>query len=215
MVKPTDMTGETFGKLTVMERGESDRHGKAQWWCQCECGRRKLVRALNLNQGDSRSCGECGAYHQTGLDANAIRFEITVWSGARQKIASPVSWGQVIDAETRELVFRSTGPRNRNVEKNEIHACITRCMSALAAQGLIEKQNMRTHKRWCVEERVAIDVKDMGNDEAVWDAWYEVTGEPRPVVTASRAQQAQRIELPYPSISHGEMCAVLGIDPED
>lgn len=51
-----DLTGQTFGKLTVLE--ESGRiHGGARWKCQCECGRVVLCRAKNLKCGDSKTCG--------------------------------------------------------------------------------------------------------------------------------------------------------------
>lgn len=203
MVKPADLTGETYGQLTVAERGESDRHGKAQWWCICACGRRKLIRAINLKQGDSRSCGECGAYHQTGLDPTAIRFEITIWTAVEEKQKanhSPMCWGQVIDADTRMLVFRTGEPQVRSRYPGEMHPAASRCMVALAQQGLIGSENMRTFKRWCVEERVTVTIKQVGNDDAVKEAWYEVTGEQRPMPEASRAQSAQRIVLPYPDV---------------
>lgn len=35
MSKVIDMTGQTFGKLTVLNRAENDKYGKAQWLCQC------------------------------------------------------------------------------------------------------------------------------------------------------------------------------------
>ena len=35
MSKVIDMTGQTFGKLTVLNRVENDKYGKAQWLCQC------------------------------------------------------------------------------------------------------------------------------------------------------------------------------------
>lgn len=35
--KVRDLTGQTFGKLTVIERAGSDKHGNALWKCQCNC----------------------------------------------------------------------------------------------------------------------------------------------------------------------------------
>lgn len=58
-----DLTGQTFGKLTVLERCEDKEfnNGKhTQWLCQCECGRRSKVLASNLKSGNSQSCGLCG-----------------------------------------------------------------------------------------------------------------------------------------------------------
>lgn len=51
------MTGQRVGRWLVLERGESDRHGKARWMCRCDCGRSALVAASSLRSGQSRSCG--------------------------------------------------------------------------------------------------------------------------------------------------------------
>lgn len=52
-----DQTGRTFGRLTVLERGENTPTGKVRWVCRCECGRIALVWADSLRTGMSRSCG--------------------------------------------------------------------------------------------------------------------------------------------------------------
>lgn len=57
MSKVVDMTGQHFGRLVVLERGENDRFGKAQWWCQCDCGNKKLINGASLRKGLTVSCG--------------------------------------------------------------------------------------------------------------------------------------------------------------
>lgn len=58
-----DLTGQKFGKLTVVERGENyiDKDGAShiRWWCKCDCGNPKLVlkRAHDLKEGKIVSCG--------------------------------------------------------------------------------------------------------------------------------------------------------------
>ena len=195
MVKPADMQGQVFGQLTAVEQGESDASGKARWWCDCTCGKRKLVRAINLKQGRTRSCGECGAAHQTGIDPGAIRYEVKVWSGIKGATTA-YSFGEVIDAHTHALVFRTTPPIDRTITKGEIHPCATRCMTALAQQGLITTSNMRTGRRWAIEERVSIDVREMGNNESVTDEWYVVTGTMRPMPEASRQHETKLLSPP-------------------
>jgi hypothetical protein len=193
--KPADIAGETYGDLTAVEQGPSDSRGKARWFCACKCGTRKLILAVNLKQGRTRSCGECGAAHQTGIDPGAIRYEVKVWSGVKGATTG-YSFGEVIDAHTRALVFRTTPPVDRSITKGEIHPCATRCMTALAQQGLIAGSSMRTGRRWAIEERVSIDVREMGNNESVTDAWYEHTGQPGPVSGASRQQESRIIGTP-------------------
>ena len=58
MSKVIDMTGQRYGKLVVIKRGENDKHGKAQWWCQCDCGSsEKLINGAALRRGLTVSCG--------------------------------------------------------------------------------------------------------------------------------------------------------------
>ena len=53
-----DMTGQVFGKLTVLHREGSDEIGRyALWQCQCECGLMTTVQGKNLRSGHSHSCG--------------------------------------------------------------------------------------------------------------------------------------------------------------
>ena len=53
-----DITGQTFGLLTVLKRGPNADDGKIQWVCACRCGfQNALVRASHLKSGNTRSCG--------------------------------------------------------------------------------------------------------------------------------------------------------------
>lgn len=54
--KATDETGNVYGRLTVVRRGENQGL-HASWRCECECGNETLVRGSDLRKGSSRSCG--------------------------------------------------------------------------------------------------------------------------------------------------------------
>lgn len=51
-----DLTGQRFGLLTVIERGDNIR-GRPGWICKCDCGNVKLISSVNLRNGTTRSCG--------------------------------------------------------------------------------------------------------------------------------------------------------------
>lgn len=51
-----DLTGQKFGKLTVLKQGPYYQR-QVQWWCQCECGATTLVRTCYLINGHTTSCG--------------------------------------------------------------------------------------------------------------------------------------------------------------
>lgn len=57
-----DLTGKTFGHLTVISRAEDYIAPKTnkryvQWLCKCICGKETIVTASNLLTGNIKSCG--------------------------------------------------------------------------------------------------------------------------------------------------------------
>ena len=55
--KATDLTGQRFGRLVVIERAENSNAQKAQWLCQCDCGKSVVVCGTHLRSGHTQSCG--------------------------------------------------------------------------------------------------------------------------------------------------------------
>ena len=49
-----DLTGQTFGRLTVLGLAEKT---PVKWKCQCSCGNITTVRTKSLTAGETRSCG--------------------------------------------------------------------------------------------------------------------------------------------------------------
>lgn len=55
-MKYTDLTGKTFGRLSVSD--ENYLNGKKRMWlCKCECGNEKYIKAESLKNGRTNSCG--------------------------------------------------------------------------------------------------------------------------------------------------------------
>lgn len=57
MTKIKDLTGQKFGKLTVLEFTGINKNHKATWLCQCECGNKKIIVSSSLLNGYTMSCG--------------------------------------------------------------------------------------------------------------------------------------------------------------
>ena len=56
-LKQSDLTGQRFGKLTVLSKAEQESKGKGSYWiCQCDCGKTTIVSRGNLKSG-TKSCG--------------------------------------------------------------------------------------------------------------------------------------------------------------
>ena len=57
MGKFIDLTGQRFGRLTVVERAKNTKSKKVRWICQCKCGNVVVVLGDSLRTGKSKSCG--------------------------------------------------------------------------------------------------------------------------------------------------------------
>jgi len=54
-MKFQNLTGQVFNRLTVISK--ADTTGRTAWLCQCECGNTKIIKAENLKDGSTKSCG--------------------------------------------------------------------------------------------------------------------------------------------------------------
>lgn len=81
MPKSIDLTGQKFGRLTVLERAKDERP-RSWWLCRCECGNEIITSSAHLKQG-TKSCG-C-------LQRDAVRTALTKHGHAPTKYqnASP------------------------------------------------------------------------------------------------------------------------------
>lgn len=67
-----DLSGQKFGKLTVVRQVTNSKCGKIRWLCRCRCGKFSIVISNHLRNGNSTTCG-CGWI--TGRNAaNARKF---------------------------------------------------------------------------------------------------------------------------------------------
>jgi hypothetical protein len=57
MAKVKDITGQRFGRLTVLELAGTDKARNYTWLCRCDCGTEKVVSRCNLINGSTKSCG--------------------------------------------------------------------------------------------------------------------------------------------------------------
>lgn len=52
-----DLTGQKFGRLTVIKREQNDKTNHTRWKCQCNCGNIIVVSGSSLRTGETKSCG--------------------------------------------------------------------------------------------------------------------------------------------------------------
>ena len=51
MPKFIDLTGKTFGKLTVIKKMDNKFGNRIMWLCKCDCGNVKTIRGSSLTSG--------------------------------------------------------------------------------------------------------------------------------------------------------------------
>lgn len=89
-----DISGQRFGRWTVVRyAGKSDRR-KTMWMCRCECGEERIVFSESLRRGTSLSCGclhreiASGSHRTHGLSRNPV---YQVWASMIKRCTNPNS----------------------------------------------------------------------------------------------------------------------------
>ena len=73
-----DITGQRFGRYTVLERAGNDNCRLAMWRCICDCGNERIVRGRDLRSGVIVSCG---CYHR-----ELVKDMFTTHNGSRSRL---------------------------------------------------------------------------------------------------------------------------------
>ncbi len=83
-----DLTGKTFGRLTVIGLSDlkNDKNRSRLWICKCECGNTVVKDTIHLKNGHAKSCGCLKAEHEEYFKKNLA--------------------GQVTHNMSRERIFR-------------------------------------------------------------------------------------------------------------
>ncbi|MEK6833254.1 MAG: hypothetical protein AABY32_04350 [Nanoarchaeota archaeon] len=85
--KRNDLTGEKFGKLTIVEFAGSNKKAQSLWKCKCDCGNYITIRGYYLRRG-KESCG-CDhpdgnlSYSWKGYGEIPKSYFTDIWRGAK------------------------------------------------------------------------------------------------------------------------------------
>lgn len=85
MIHNRDLQGQTFGRLTVLEKRNHIDRRRVEWACQCECGSKTSVITHGLTSGGTKSCGclqkEKARKHMTELGKKQKGINHPSWRG--------------------------------------------------------------------------------------------------------------------------------------
>lgn len=71
-----DLSGQRFGKLTVLKLNGFTKTNKAIWYCKCDCGREIEVRACNLISGNTQSCGCIQSVNEANIQNILTQYKV-------------------------------------------------------------------------------------------------------------------------------------------
>ncbi len=95
MGKLIDLSGQRFGRLTVLRRSDTRTRRQVHWACECECGASKSVSGQALRSGATVSCG---CFHRDNQTNHGMTHSSTY-----------TTWESIIQ--------RTTNARNPNYPK--------------------------------------------------------------------------------------------------
>ncbi len=88
-----DLTGQTYGRLTVVnQRVGRSRTRKVFWNCVCVCGRTKAIESLKLRTGETSSCGCLQRERASAANSRHRRSasdEYRIWANMMQRCYNP------------------------------------------------------------------------------------------------------------------------------
>lgn len=84
-----DLSGQRFGRLVVLNRSKNlGPRGEVYWFCRCDCGTERPLRASSLRSGRAKSCG---CYHRERVTLHGMTSSATFksWESMLQRCLNP------------------------------------------------------------------------------------------------------------------------------
>lgn len=138
----SDISGNVYGRWTVLSFSHMDKHSKSMWLCECICGKKKVVYRDSLVKGKSKSCGCLRNDYQ----ANHRGPNSTSWKGGR-KIRSG---GYVLIYKPDHLNSDSNGyvPEHVFIMSDKIGRPLTREETVHHRNGVRSQNNIENLELW-------------------------------------------------------------------
>lgn len=162
MGKRIDLTGQKFGRLTVLDFYGSDKRRESIWRCQCECGNITNVLSSNLRKGYTKSCG-CLQKEKAGKNtpikdlSNMLFGQLTVLYPTSQRLNGQVVWhckctcGKEIDVRSYNLISGN----------NFSCGCLKQSHGEYLIEQLLQKNNIQYEKEKTFPSCVFNDTKQL------------------------------------------------------
>ena len=162
MGKRIDLTGQKFGRLTVLDFYGSDKRRESIWRCRCECGNITNVLSSNLRKGYTKSCG-CLQKEKAGKNtpikdlSNMLFGQLTVLYPTSQRLNGQVVWhckctcGKEVDVRSNNLISGNTFSCG----------CLKQSHGEYLIEQLLQKNNMQYEKEKTFSSCIFNDTKQL------------------------------------------------------
>ena len=158
MPKKIDLTGQIFGRLTVLEQAENittpNGRSHVAWKCKCDCGNITIVRGDCLRKGSTVSCG-CKAEevisavgHSRLIDLTGQQFGfLTVLKQSRNKDnKGGIKWlcqcecGNIVEVSSSNLRRKKEGTVSCGCKKSKGEHKIAQLLMQLQVPFITQKR---------------------------------------------------------------------------
>ena len=170
MSKLIDLTGNKYGRLTVLHKDAERKTNNGSYWvCQCDCGKIKSVKSSSLRRGEIKSCGclrneivyAANEYRRDHLEGQKFG-KLTVIERDETKPKGVVYWICLCDCGNLTSVRGSNLKTQDTNHKTVSCGCYHRSIGATNILTLLKENNIDF-----VEEYVFLDLPKSRFDFAI------------------------------------------------
>lgn len=108
MPRGKDLTGNVYGKLTVIDLADSGKSGR-RWNCQCECGNTAIFETSKLEAGYNKSCG-CTIIRYDGDGAARDLYRRQKIKAEIRKYTYTITYEQFLDLSKQNCEYCGDKP---------------------------------------------------------------------------------------------------------
>lgn len=87
--KATDLSGQRFSHLIVIERAGTSSCGHPQWKCRCDCGNTTIVDGRSLKSGVTKSCGCAKSERKKAISSKNVSQDLLSFSRLKSGNVDP------------------------------------------------------------------------------------------------------------------------------
>jgi hypothetical protein len=112
--KVKDFIGKVFGNLTVIDTAKR-LNGKTRYWCQCACGRKKIVNYDSLVYGNSTTCG-CLKHKNLERTQYRAMYKMYKYSAKKRKIAFKLTFKEFVKLTSYACHYCGVSPERKPIK---------------------------------------------------------------------------------------------------